>query len=132
MKLTKNIPTIDLISCLFTATAQIHIFHLQVVGEGSYATHNALNKLYDDIPDYIDGLVETIQGKKQAILKGYKLGVVEDFKSSSQVIEYNNKLISELNTYRSQLPFEWDNIDNQIQTLIDLLESTNYKLKFLK
>lgn len=129
MELRKNITTTDLISCLFTAVSQIHIFHLQV---DDYAAHKTLDDLYKGIPDYIDGLVETIQGKTLSILKDYKLGTTENYKSIDQVIKYNKSIIEKLNNYRDNCTFEWDNIDNQIQTLIDLLESSNYKLKFLK
>ena len=46
------------VSTLFASRTQAHVFHLQTTGEGSFATHKALNDYYDEIVGITDGLVE--------------------------------------------------------------------------
>lgn len=58
------------ISTLFASRTQAHIFHLQTIGEGSFAMHSALNIYYDDIVGLVDGLVESYQGR-YGIITGY-------------------------------------------------------------
>lgn len=121
----------NIFSKLFSATAQIHIFHLQVNYSSSYAAHMALNGLYDSIPGKLDSLIETIQGKTEQIIKDYTLIQPENFVNIEQVLNYLRSLKNDLETYRVNLPTSWANIDNQIQTIIDDFESCIYKLKFL-
>ena len=59
-----------LISTLLESRTQAHIFHWQTTGPGSYALHIALQGYYDALPDMIDTLVETYQGK-HGIISGY-------------------------------------------------------------
>ena len=59
-----------LISTLLESRTQAHIFHWQTTGPGSYATHIALQGYYDVLPDMIDTLVESYQGK-HGIITGY-------------------------------------------------------------
>lgn len=128
MILKLNLTHNNYISSLFHSTIQTHVFHLQTP---SYAEHIALNGFYDKMPDLIDGIVETIQGKTQ-ILKDYKIKEVENYKTKTQVLNYLNNLKEETNTYRNKIKEQnWANIDNQVQMVLDLIEQTIYKIKFL-
>lgn len=113
----------ELASRLFHMRSQFHIYHLQT---NSYARHKALNSLYDSVLDKADTIIETLQGKLGSVLKGYKsYPYLED----DSVESYIKECINYLEGYRNSLPKpKFDNIDNQIQTLIDDLESTLYLL----
>ena len=113
----------ELASKLFNMRTQFHIYHLQT---DSYARHKALNQLYDNVLDKADTIIETLQGKLDSVFKGYKsYPYLED----DSVESYIKDCINYLEGYRNGLPKpKFDNIDNQIQTLIDDLEQTLYLL----
>lgn len=118
----------EFIGSLLHSATITHIMHLQAVGEGSYAKHQALAAYYDGIVDLADGLAETIQGCEQTIITGYPktfsvvardpLSYMEALK---QFVEVNRELIS-----------DESNIQNEIDTIVSLIDSTIYKLKFLR
>lgn len=126
MELYKSYTDVEIISKLLHASSQIHIYHLQ---SKSYAQHMALG-IYDEVTSKLDELAETIQGKTKSILKGYKpYPFVED----DNPIKFLEDLKMCLESYRKKLKSpEYDNIDNQVQTIVDLIESCIYKLTFLK
>lgn len=115
----------NFISTLFASRTQAHIFHLQTP---SFAKHKALNDYYDEIIDLADGLVESYQGR-YGILKGYKADApwLED---ENGVIEYFESLCQYVEETRANLPQD-SYIQNQVDEVVALIESTKYKLKFL-
>lgn len=129
IKFKKKESFVEVISQLKHVGTQMHIFHLQTQ---SYAEHMALGGFYDGLPGLIDGLVETVQGKEQSLVKGYKAFPFADYTSSAATLQYLQNLLLKIESYRLSLPKSWANIDNQLQVVIDLTESTMYKLKFLK
>lgn len=117
----------SLISVLFASRNQAHVFHLQTT---SYAAHKALNEYYDDIIDLADELIESYQGKYGIVYNYNSAGKIQDFSSTSNVILYFDQLADLVDTLRSQLPQDTF-IQNQIDTIVELIDSTRYKLKFL-
>jgi hypothetical protein len=115
----------NFISTLFASRTQAHIFHLQTT---SFAVHKALNKYYDEIVDVADGIVESYQGR-YGIIKGYKSegAWMED---EGSVLKYFEALSMYVEKNRTVLPQD-TYIQNQIDELVALIESTKYKLKFL-
>lgn len=105
---------------------QIHIFHLQTK---SYAEHKALNDYYDGVLDLFDGLVESYQGK-HGIITNYECDGFEDYSSGEQVIQYLEDLEDSIESLRKSVKESY--IQNQIDTVEELINSTLYKLKFLK
>ena len=116
-----------LISYLFHSRTQAHIFHLQT---DSFAAHMALNGYYDGIVDLIDGLVESYQGK-YGILTNYSNFSILEYKDCEEVIMYFQSLNMTVEKLRIIAPQD-SYIQNQIDTVIELITSTIYKLKFLK
>ena len=116
-----------LISYLFHSRTQAHIFHLQT---DSFAAHMALNGYYDGIVDLIDGLVESYQGK-YGILTNYSNFSILEYKDCEEVIMYFQSLNMTVEKLRTIAPQD-SYIQNQIDTVIELITSTIYKLKFLK
>jgi len=115
---------VKFISTLFASRTQAHIFHLQT---DSFATHMALGTYYDEIVDLTDGLVETFQGR-YGIISGYTSPA--QFKEDNQPLTYFEALCQYVETMRKNLPQD-SYIQNEIDNVVALIESTKYKLKFL-
>jgi DNA-binding ferritin-like protein len=120
-----------LISTLMASRDQAHIFHWQVTGQGSYATHKALNNYYDAVPDLVDGLVESYQGK-HGIVKGYSPAEQYSEYDSSTVLKYFKGLASYVERCYDKLDAKDTYILNQIDNVKELVYSTIYKLENLQ
>jgi len=114
-----------LVSFLFHSRTQAHIFHLQTT---SFAEHSALNTYYDEIIEIVDGLVESYQGK-YGILKGYSNYSTLEYTDKNQVITYFEALVDKVCALRDSVTDSY--LQNQIDNVMELLESTLYKLKCL-
>jgi hypothetical protein len=114
-----------LVSYLMHSRTQAHVFHLQTT---SFAEHKALNDYYDEIVDLIDGLVESYQGK-YGIIKEYVSFPLINYTDKNQVVTYFESLYKITETLRQDIPDSY--IQNQIDTVIELTQSTLYKLKCL-
>jgi len=119
-----------LISTLMASRDQAHIFHWQTKGPGSYAAHKALGKYYDAIPDMLDALVESYQGK-YGIITGYEPAERFDEYSTETTIKYFKALITFVERIYAKLPKEDTNIINQLDAFKDLIYTTIYKLENL-
>jgi len=119
----------EMISKLFHSQIQTQVFHLSVKGPGSYATHKALQDYYDSIGGLVDGLTESYQGK-YGLLKNYSTFELETYTSVNDVIGYLEELNDMIEDSRSCCEDSF--IQNQIDTVQELIFSTVYKLKFLK
>ena len=114
-----------LIGRLFNSRDVIHLQHLKVTGVGSYAAHKALNEYYDEIIGLADGIVESFQGR-YGIITGYKGdgNIIED---TTQMIKYFEALCMYVEKNRVSLAQD-SYIQNQIDEVVALIESTKYKL----
>lgn len=112
---------------LLTSRTQTHVAHLQVQ---SYAAHIALNVYYNGIVSLVDGLVEEYQGK-YGIVKGYETIVIKDMDTPEAALTYLKSILKFVEVARKKLPQD-TNIQNNVDTIVTLLESTIYKLTFLK
>ena len=115
-----------LVSGLLHSRTQIHIYHLQTK---SFAVHKALNDYYDGVVDLFDGLVESYQGK-HGIIEDYKCDGYDNYTSVNSAIEYLQKLDKTIESSRKSVKESF--IQNQIDTVQELIYSTIYKLKFLE
>ena len=121
----KNFET--LISMLLHSKTQAHVFHLQTK---SYAEHMALAGYYGGIDDLVDGLVESYQGK-YGIIKNYESFKVDSYKDNSQLQAYFKTLDKEVTKLRADTDKD-TYLANQVDTVVELIQSTLYKLAFLK
>ena len=119
---------VQLIATLLASRTQAHIFHWQVQGIGSDAAHRALGAYYDEIVDLADGLVESFQGK-YGIQKGYTSPA--SFKEDGQFVSYFEALAMYVETIRTKIPQD-SYIQNEIDTVVKLIQTTKYKLINLK
>lgn len=116
----------EMMSLLLHSKTQAHTFHLQCK---SYAEHMALNNYYDSIDGLTDALVESYQGK-YSILKGYKNYPIEDYKDTTSTINYLKDLCDKVCDLRTCCKDSY--IQSQIDLVCELINSTLYKLRFLK
>lgn len=116
------------IGTLMQSRNQAHIYHLQAEGPGAYAAHIALQAYYEGIIPLIDALTEGFQGR-YGILRGYKM--LATIKEDNNPVMYFEGLSKFVESIRTQIPQD-SYIQNQVDTVVDLIESTKYKLKFLK
>ena len=105
---------------------QAHIFHL---GTKSFAEHMALNGYYSEIDELIDGIIESYQGK-YGLLTNYKSFKNQSYKNKNQVLKYFTSLLNMIEEKRDCCDDSY--IQNQIDTVQELIYSTMYKLKFLQ
>jgi hypothetical protein len=115
-----------MVSTLLHSQTQVHIFHLQTK---SYSEHKALQGYYEGIDVLVDGIIESYQGKYD-IIKQYESFKPEDYKSTEQVINYFKSLDDMIDKNRKSVKESY--IQNQIDTVQELIYSTLYKLRFLK
>ena len=118
----------EMVCRLLHSQTQVHIFHLAVKGKGSYAAHKALQGYYEGIDALVDGVIESYQGK-YGLLTDYKSFENESFKSIEQTINYLKGLDEMIQEKRDCCEDSF--IQNQIDTIQELIYSTLYKLKFL-
>ena len=116
----------EIICKLLHSQTQVHILHLQTT---SYSEHKALQKYYEGIDGLVDGLVESYQGK-HGLVKNYKTFDMVDYKSNDQLIKYFKELLDVISDNRDSVKESY--LQNQIDTVEELINSTLYKLKFLK
>jgi DNA-binding ferritin-like protein len=114
---------------LMNARNSFHKLHLKVTGPGSYAAHKALNELYDQIPDFVDTLMDGYQGVSEKILMCKDLAprTLEDV---SDAISYLRDLYATINKLQGMMPYS--EIVNNLDLVKDAINSTKYKLLFLK
>ena len=116
----------EMVCKLLHSQTQVHVFHLQTT---SYSEHKALQGFYEGIDALVDGLVESYQGK-HGLIKNYKTFDMSDYKSNGQLLSYFKDLLKIISDNRDSVKESY--IQNQIDTVEELINSTVYKLKFLK
>ena len=117
-----------LLGTLMQSRNQAHIYHLQVQGPGSHAAHLALQAYYEGIIPLIDMIAEGIQGR-YGIINGYRMP--ESIREDNNPKIYFEGLCKFVEMMRKEIPQD-SYIQNQIDTVVDLIESTKYKLTFLQ
>lgn len=118
-------PVMQFVMCLLHSVTNAHILHLSTT---SYSTHQALGNFYAEIGDLVDGFVEAFQGK-YGLLTDYK----SDYSVPTNPIDYMNYLKAEVEKLRRDPKFPQDSdLQNEVDTIANLINSTLYKLRFLK
>ena len=112
---------------LFAATllhsaTNTHFFHWST---DSFSKHMALGAYYDGIVDLVDQFVEAYMGKYGKITKFPNV-----YHQPKEPISYIESLIRFVGEARQDLPQDSE-LQNLIDEIADLLNSTAYKLRFL-
>lgn len=112
------------VATLFHSATVTHFMHLST---DSYAKHKALQKYYEDIVDLADGVAEQYMGYEEVRLTAWP----KEFHLASDPVTYLEKLRDFVEEARKVICPEYTPIQNQIDAIAELMDSTIYKLKFL-
>jgi uncharacterized phage infection (PIP) family protein YhgE len=116
----------EIVCRLLHSQTQVHVFHLQTK---SYSEHKALQGYYEGIDALVDGLIESYQGK-YGIITDYKTYDMEQYSNGKKTITYFKELLKVIDDNRDSVEDSY--LQNQIDTIQELINSTVYKLRFLK
>ncbi len=114
---------------LMNARNSFHKLHLKITGEGSYAAHVALNDFYDQLPGFADTLIEGYQGAAEKILV-CKDVATRTLDTVADGVSYLRDIYGMVNKVQGMLPYS--EIVNNLDLVKDAINSTKYKLLFLK
>jgi hypothetical protein len=114
---------------LMNARNSFHKLHLKVTGEGSYAAHIAIGDFYDGLPGHADTLVEGYQGVSEKILV-CKDVACRTLDTVADGVAYLRDIYAMINKLQGMLPYS--EIVNNLDLVKDSINSTKYKLLFLK
>lgn len=116
----------ELVMCLLHSGIITHIMHWQTE---SYAAHQALGEYYSEIPDLVDAVIEAYQGKTGIILRKFPIEM-DDYEAMTP-LAYMEYLSEEMTEGRA-LFGEDSEIQNLVDAICDLIDSTMYKLRRFK
>jgi len=111
------------LATLLHSATNTHFFHFMT---DSYAKHKALAKYYEGIVDLVDQLAESYMGKY-----GKLTSFPSVYHQPKDPIKYMESLQNFVADARQDLPQDSE-LQNVIDEIADLINSTTYKLKFLK
>jgi hypothetical protein len=111
------------LATLLHSATNTHFFHFTT---DSYAKHKALAKYYEGIVDLVDQLAESYMGKY-----GKLTAFPSVYHQPKDPIKYMESLQNFVADARQDLPQDSE-LQNVIDEIADLINSTTYKLKFLK
>ena len=108
---------------LLHSVTNAHILHFQAL---TLSEHKALGKYYSKIGDLVDAYVEAYQGC---------YGIIDNYEKyyllPTPPLEYITSLSKYVEKERKRLPQDSE-LQNLIDSIAELLDTTIYKLKFLK
>lgn len=102
------------------------VAHIQHFQSESYSRHKALRAYYNNIIDLIDDFTESYQGKYD-LIKEYP----EEYDFTKDPLDYLEYMQDYVATKRKKLPQDSE-LQNIVDEIADLINSTVYKLKYLK
>ena len=108
---------------LLHASTNGHLLHLQTK---SYSEHKALQDYYEGLPDAVDTIIEQYQGAYQVIVEypnmyePPKADALQEVTSIRDFIVANRSVVG-----------PYTSLQNEVDALLSLVESTMYKLTFL-
>jgi len=111
------------VATLLHSATNAHFMHLQT---DSYAKHKALQKYYEQIVDLADTYAEVYQGCYE-VIKAYP----SDFPLAKDPLKYITAMKDFVEDIRIELPSE-SQLQNIVDEICSLIDSTLYKLKHLK
>jgi len=111
------------VSVLFHSATVTHFMHLQTK---RFSQHMALGEYYDAIVELADKWAEAYQGCYDIITNYPK-----DFHLATEPVKYLTQIKDFVDDIRKDLPSE-SQLQNIVDEIADQIDSTLYKLRFLK
>lgn len=122
--------TAHVVEELLGAAVAFHRFHLKTSGVGSYAAHNAAGAFYEAISGLADSVAEGFQGAREILLEcGHEMSI-KTLNSVEDCLSYLRELSTMINELQGIMPYT--EIVNDLDNIKSLINSTKYKMKFLK
>jgi len=116
----------QLLITLLNAATVGHVLHLQ---SRSYSEHKALNTFYSELPDLVDGVIEAWQGRHQELVQYPDQTVaLSEHKDALEYLMFLKILVEE----DRYVLGDASEIQNLVDGIAELIDSTIYKLTFLK
>jgi len=115
-----------LLLTLLNASTVAHVLHLRSL---SYSEHKALQKFYSELPDLVDAVIEAWQGRHGELVD-YPDQMVEisEHRDALEFVMYLKMVVEE----ERYVLGEESEIQNLVDGIAELIDSTLYKLTFLK
>jgi len=120
----------DLVFELLNSSTRVHIFHMSVKGEGSYAAHKATAGFYEDVQELADSLAEQWQGLTGTLLSYPRTYEFPPMENAGQCVAYLKSLYAQVDDFEKSCSYS--EICNTLDEIKSLINSTCYKLLFLK
>lgn len=108
---------------LLHAATNGHLLHLQTK---SYSEHKALQKYYEGLPDLVDSIIEEWQGAYQMIVEYPAIYETPNSDALTEVTAVRDFLVK-----NRAIVGDYSSIQNSVDNLMSLLDSTVYRLTFL-
>jgi hypothetical protein len=121
-----EVPTVtigEFLLKLLHAATNGHILHLQTK---SYSEHKALQKYYESLPDLVDSIIEEWQGAYQEIVEYPTTYQAPNSDALTEVMDIRDFLV-----INRAVVGDYSSIQNSVDNLMSLLDSTVYRLTFL-
>lgn len=115
---------------LLQGSTKIHLNHLLVTGLGSYAAHKAMNEFYDEVKDLADNYLEQYQGATEKLLTFPTKADFPEMRTAADCVAYLRTLYETVDIVRRECVHS--EIQNTLDEIKSLINSTKYKLIFLK
>jgi DNA-binding ferritin-like protein len=113
----------EFIAALLHSGSVAHFMHLST---NSFAVHDATNTYYHEIIDKVDEYAEAFMGRYKQI-KDWP----QEFHNADDPVKYFTNLKDFVEDARKELPQDSE-LQNLVDEIADLINSTLFKLKFLK
>jgi hypothetical protein len=121
-----QVPTVtigEFLLKLLHAATNGHILHLQTK---SYAEHKALQGYYEKLPDAVDTIIEQWQGAYQMIIEYPSVYEAPKADALQEVTYIRDFIVA-----NRAVVGDYTSIQNEVDALLGIVESTMYKLTFL-
>jgi DNA-binding ferritin-like protein len=113
----------EFIAAMLHSGTVAHFMHLST---DSFSVHQALNTYYNEIIDLVDQYAEAYMGRYGQIKKW-----PQEFHNAKEPVKYLESLKDFVEDARKDLPQDSE-LQNLVDEIADLINSTLYKLRFLK
>jgi|688.fasta_scaffold1396792_1 DNA-binding ferritin-like protein len=123
-------PIIKLVFELLNGVTKVHINHLRVNGPGAYAAHTAMGGFYDSVGDLADSIAEQYQGATEKIITYPTSVELPTMSTAEDCLSYMGTLYNMVNDAQDYCSYS--EINNTLDEVKSLINSTKYKLLFLK
>jgi hypothetical protein len=108
---------------LLHAATNGHILHLQTK---SYSEHKALQGYYENLPDAVDAIIEQYQGAYQIIIQYPSVYEAPKADALQEVTYIRDFIVA-----NRAVVGDYTSIQNEVDALLSIVETTMYKLTFL-